>query len=176
MYLGATVYRIHGTNQPQTIGSAVSSGCFRLVNGDVIDLYERVNVGTKVIVRQTCRRSEYGHKGLHVQRMKLAGRLRAAAPSPASAQATLKAVKDRGELICGVNQGLPGFRRAERQGRVDRLDVDFCRAIAAAARRSEEGEIRAAVGRGAVRRAEEGRSRPPVAIRPGPMSREAGQG
>ncbi len=53
MYLGATVYRIHGTNQPQTIGSAVSSGCFRLVNGDVIDLYERVNVGTKVIVRQT---------------------------------------------------------------------------------------------------------------------------
>ncbi len=53
MYLGATVYRIHGTNQPQTIGSAVSSGCFRLVNGDVIDLFERVNVGTKVIVRQT---------------------------------------------------------------------------------------------------------------------------
>jgi len=52
MYLGATVYRIHGTNQPQTIGSAVSSGCFRLVNPDVIDLYGRVPVGTKVIVRQ----------------------------------------------------------------------------------------------------------------------------
>jgi lipoprotein-anchoring transpeptidase ErfK/SrfK len=52
MYLGTTVYRIHGTNQPQTIGSAVSSGCFRLVNSDVIDLYERVNVGTKVVVRQ----------------------------------------------------------------------------------------------------------------------------
>jgi len=52
MYLGATVYRIHGTNQPQTIGSAVSSGCFRLVNPDVIDLYDRVPVGTKVIVRQ----------------------------------------------------------------------------------------------------------------------------
>jgi lipoprotein-anchoring transpeptidase ErfK/SrfK len=52
LYLGATVYRIHGTNQPQTIGSAVSSGCFRLVNGDVIDLYERIPVGTKVIVRQ----------------------------------------------------------------------------------------------------------------------------
>ncbi|MGD9766995.1 MAG: L,D-transpeptidase [Pseudolabrys sp.] len=51
MYLGTTVYRIHGTNQPQTIGSAVSSGCFRLVNDDVIDLYERVNVGTKVIIR-----------------------------------------------------------------------------------------------------------------------------
>jgi len=52
LYLGATVYRIHGTNQPQTIGSAVSSGCFRLVNGDVIDLYDRIPVGTKVIVRQ----------------------------------------------------------------------------------------------------------------------------
>jgi lipoprotein-anchoring transpeptidase ErfK/SrfK len=52
LYLGGTVYRIHGTNQPQTIGSAVSSGCFRLVNGDVIDLYDRIPVGTKVIVRQ----------------------------------------------------------------------------------------------------------------------------
>jgi lipoprotein-anchoring transpeptidase ErfK/SrfK len=52
MYLGATVYRIHGTNQPDTIGHAVSSGCFRLVNADVIDLYDRVPVGTKVIIRQ----------------------------------------------------------------------------------------------------------------------------
>jgi lipoprotein-anchoring transpeptidase ErfK/SrfK len=52
LYLGATIYRIHGTNQPQTIGSAVSSGCFRLINPDVIDLYERIPVGTKVIVRQ----------------------------------------------------------------------------------------------------------------------------
>jgi lipoprotein-anchoring transpeptidase ErfK/SrfK len=53
LYLGNTIYRIHGTNQPQTIGSAVSSGCFRLVNPEVTDLYERVPVGTKVIVRQT---------------------------------------------------------------------------------------------------------------------------
>ena len=52
MYLGGTVYRIHGTNQPQTIGHAVSSGCFRLVNDDVIDLYDRVPVGTKVVIRQ----------------------------------------------------------------------------------------------------------------------------
>jgi lipoprotein-anchoring transpeptidase ErfK/SrfK len=51
LYLGATIYRIHGTNQPQTIGSAVSSGCFRLVNDDVADLYARVPVGTKVVVR-----------------------------------------------------------------------------------------------------------------------------
>jgi lipoprotein-anchoring transpeptidase ErfK/SrfK len=53
LYLGQTVYRIHGTNQPQTIGSAVSSGCFRLVNADVIDLYDRTPVGTKVVVRQS---------------------------------------------------------------------------------------------------------------------------
>jgi lipoprotein-anchoring transpeptidase ErfK/SrfK len=52
LYLGNTVYRIHGTNQPQTIGTAVSSGCFRLVNPDVIDLYDRVPVGTKVVVQQ----------------------------------------------------------------------------------------------------------------------------
>jgi len=52
MYLGNTVYRIHGTNAPETIGQAVSSGCFRLVNDDVIDLYDRVQVGTHVIVRQ----------------------------------------------------------------------------------------------------------------------------
>jgi lipoprotein-anchoring transpeptidase ErfK/SrfK len=51
MYLGATVYRIHGTNAPETIGHAVSSGCFRLVNEDIEDLYERVKVGAKVIVR-----------------------------------------------------------------------------------------------------------------------------
>jgi lipoprotein-anchoring transpeptidase ErfK/SrfK len=50
MNLGATVYRIHGTNAPETIGHAVSSGCFRLVNDDVIDLYSRVPVGTKVVV------------------------------------------------------------------------------------------------------------------------------
>jgi lipoprotein-anchoring transpeptidase ErfK/SrfK len=52
MYLGNTVYRIHGTNAPETIGHAVSSGCFRLVNDDVIDLYDRTPIGTRVIVRQ----------------------------------------------------------------------------------------------------------------------------
>src|SRR4029078_1501338 len=52
MYLGTTVYRIHGTNRPDTIGTKVSSGCFRLVNADVSDLYARVPVGTKVIIRQ----------------------------------------------------------------------------------------------------------------------------
>ena len=50
MYLGETEYRIHGTNNPDTIGKRVSSGCIRLTNEDVMDLYERVKVGTKVIV------------------------------------------------------------------------------------------------------------------------------
>lgn len=51
LYLGSTLYRIHGSNQPWTIGHAVSSGCIRMRNQDVTDLYERVGVGTKVIVR-----------------------------------------------------------------------------------------------------------------------------
>ncbi len=50
LYLGKTVYRIHGTNQPSTIGSFVSSGCIRLINEDVMDLYTRVKVGTRVVV------------------------------------------------------------------------------------------------------------------------------
>jgi len=50
MYLGGTEYRIHGTNAPATIGTHVSSGCIRLTNEDVTDLYSRVNVGAKVIV------------------------------------------------------------------------------------------------------------------------------
>jgi lipoprotein-anchoring transpeptidase ErfK/SrfK len=50
LYLGDTLYRIHGTNAPWTIGHNVSSGCIRMRNEDVIDLYERVNVGTKVVV------------------------------------------------------------------------------------------------------------------------------
>jgi lipoprotein-anchoring transpeptidase ErfK/SrfK len=50
MYLSGSVYRIHGTNAPESIGTQVSSGCIRLVNEDVIDLYNRVHVGTKVIV------------------------------------------------------------------------------------------------------------------------------
>jgi lipoprotein-anchoring transpeptidase ErfK/SrfK len=58
MYLGGTVYRIHGTNAPGTIGTHVSSGCIRLTNQDVADLYSRVNVGTKVIVLPTDRRAD----------------------------------------------------------------------------------------------------------------------
>ena len=50
MYLGSSLYRIHGSNEPETIGQAVSSGCFRMTNDDVVDLYQRVRVGSKVIV------------------------------------------------------------------------------------------------------------------------------
>jgi lipoprotein-anchoring transpeptidase ErfK/SrfK len=51
MYLGSTLYRIHGSNEPETIGQAVSSGCFRMTNDDVTDLYGRVSVGTTVIIK-----------------------------------------------------------------------------------------------------------------------------
>jgi lipoprotein-anchoring transpeptidase ErfK/SrfK len=50
MYLGSSLYRIHGSNEPWTIGQAVSSGCIRMRNEDVIDLYDKVKVGTKVVV------------------------------------------------------------------------------------------------------------------------------
>jgi len=51
MYLGGSLYRIHGTNEPHTIGQNVSSGCIRMMNDDVVDLYNRVPVGTRVVVR-----------------------------------------------------------------------------------------------------------------------------
>ena len=51
MYLGSSLYRIHGSNEPETIGEAVSSGCFRMTNEDVEDLYKRVRIGTTVIVQ-----------------------------------------------------------------------------------------------------------------------------
>ena len=50
IYIGGTLYRIHGSNEPDTIGQAVSSGCIRMTNNDVTDLYDRVQVGAKVVV------------------------------------------------------------------------------------------------------------------------------
>lgn len=50
MYLGSSLYRIHGSNEPRTIGQAVSSGCIRMTNEDVVDLYDRVRVGSKVVI------------------------------------------------------------------------------------------------------------------------------
>ena len=52
LYLGSSLYRIHGSNEPDTIGQAVSSGCIRMLNDDVIDLYQRVGVGTRVVVQR----------------------------------------------------------------------------------------------------------------------------
>ena len=63
MYIGGTVYRIHGTNAPSTIGKKVSSGCIRMLNEDVTDLYSRVNVGTKVVVLPDGHRTPVAQSG-----------------------------------------------------------------------------------------------------------------
>jgi lipoprotein-anchoring transpeptidase ErfK/SrfK len=60
MYLGGTVYRIHGTNNPSTIGGHVSSGCIRMTNNDVIDLYARTSIGTRVVVLPAERHASAG--------------------------------------------------------------------------------------------------------------------
>jgi lipoprotein-anchoring transpeptidase ErfK/SrfK len=52
LYIGSTIYRIHGSNEPETIGEAVSSGCIRMTNEDVTDLYSRARVGARVIVQR----------------------------------------------------------------------------------------------------------------------------
>jgi lipoprotein-anchoring transpeptidase ErfK/SrfK len=66
LYLGNTIYRIHGTNAPHTIGQRVSSGCIRLTNDDVADLYSRVNLGTRVVVLpQTGRQASSGNRPVH---------------------------------------------------------------------------------------------------------------
>jgi lipoprotein-anchoring transpeptidase ErfK/SrfK len=67
MYLSGSVYRIHGTNAPSTIGGRVSSGCIRMVNEDVMDLYSRVQVGTKVVVLPMSdhRRAGAGQNGIY---------------------------------------------------------------------------------------------------------------
>ena len=66
MYLSGSVYRIHGTNAPSTIGGRVSSGCIRMVNEDVIDLYNRVQVGSKVVVLpMTERRASTSRNGIY---------------------------------------------------------------------------------------------------------------
>ena len=52
LYLGSSLYRIHGSNEPDTIGAAVSSGCIRMTNADVQDLYDRVRIGTKIVVQR----------------------------------------------------------------------------------------------------------------------------
>jgi lipoprotein-anchoring transpeptidase ErfK/SrfK len=92
LYLGNTEYRIHGTNDPSTIGKHVSSGCIRLQNTDIIDLYSRVGLGTKVVVLPNDQRrvSLGGGDGLGVNGVVLeqagSGRMSAQVPVPAAAQ------------------------------------------------------------------------------------------
>ena len=141
LYLGATVYRIHGTNQPETIGNAVSSGCFRLANGDVIDLFARVPVGTKVIIRHAAPLTTLS--GSREQKPMSTRSVRTSSPCwpvwrcsrrcrPRCNAATLDDVRQRGTLDCGVSQGLAGFSEQDAQGAWSGFDVDFCRAVAAA--------------------------------------------
>jgi hypothetical protein len=80
MYLGETEYRIHGTNKPETIGKRVSSGCIRLTNEDVADLYTRVKIGAKVIVLPATRPNAATHRPLLGAPAEAAFRL----PDPAS--------------------------------------------------------------------------------------------
>ena len=65
MYLSGTFYRIHGTNAPSTIGSRATAGCIRMANEDVIDLYDRVKVGTKVVVMPATERHASGWFGTY---------------------------------------------------------------------------------------------------------------
>jgi lipoprotein-anchoring transpeptidase ErfK/SrfK len=82
LYLGNTEYRIHGTNDPSTIGKHVSSGCIRLQNADIIDLYSRVGVGTKVVVLPNDQRRALLDDGrrIAVQDAPTAGRMSAQIP------------------------------------------------------------------------------------------------
>jgi lipoprotein-anchoring transpeptidase ErfK/SrfK len=77
LYLGNSAYRIHGTNQPSTIGGRVSSGCIRMLNEDVIDLYNRVNIGTKVVVLPDTGRGVAAAASRERQPTNVAGPLRA---------------------------------------------------------------------------------------------------
>jgi hypothetical protein len=92
LYLGNTEYRIHGTNDPSTIGKHVSSGCIRLQNADIIDLYGRVGIGTKVVVLPNDQRrvsldggNGPGLNGVVLEQAR-SGRRSAQVPVPAAAQ------------------------------------------------------------------------------------------
>jgi lipoprotein-anchoring transpeptidase ErfK/SrfK len=87
LYLGNTEYRIHGTNDPSTIGKHVSSGCIRLQNADIIDLYSRVGVGTKVVVLPNDQRRALLNDGRRVlQDAPIAARRSAETPVQPAAQ------------------------------------------------------------------------------------------
>jgi hypothetical protein len=112
LYLGNTVYRIHGTNQPSTIGTFVSSGCIRLTNEHVMDLYSRVKVGTRVVVLPGDRRqppprlrSRPCHPAM--------GRSRQPRPNAAGRDGTMN-IQDPAPL----SNRSPSFQRNTRRSRV----------------------------------------------------------
>jgi lipoprotein-anchoring transpeptidase ErfK/SrfK len=98
LYLGHTLYRIHGTNQPSTIGSFVSSGCIRLLNSDIEDLYDRVQVGTRVVVLPAADGATVANTG----------NAPAQAPAPAAAPAMHRA-RDNGDAAMQPFGGITLF-------------------------------------------------------------------
>jgi lipoprotein-anchoring transpeptidase ErfK/SrfK len=100
LYLGNTEYRIHGTNDPSTIGKQVSSGCIRLQNADIIDLYGRVGVGTKVVVLPNDqRRVSLDDGGRTALPQGSSGRMTAQIPVPPVAQARSRPVTAGGSTL-----------------------------------------------------------------------------
>jgi lipoprotein-anchoring transpeptidase ErfK/SrfK len=99
LYLGDTLYRIHGTNQPSTIGSFVSSGCIRLTNEDITDLYARVKVGTRVVVLPA--RQQVAAAGAPVD---LSGRDSALTPSRAPAPEVARKRYKPEEIVAKLRQ------------------------------------------------------------------------
>ncbi len=144
LYLGNTVYRIHGTNQPRTIGAAVSSGCFRMVNLTLSIL--RQNAGghlggrearadVVIVLRELTMRKFFGLNSLTglLIGCAIAAVIGAAAVAYERYDTkTLKRTIRRDAVFCGVNTGLPGFSNVDDKGNCSGFDVDFCRAIAAA--------------------------------------------
>jgi hypothetical protein len=104
LYLGDSLYRIHGTNQPSTIGSFVSSGCIRLTNEDITDLYSRVKVGTRVVVLS-------GKERPGAPPPVASSRGPAAAVTRAPADVAAKKRKPEQEATTGAAQGAPSAAR-----------------------------------------------------------------
>ena len=101
MYLGSSVYRIHGTNDPSTIGKFVSSGCIRLTNEDVTDLFSRVDVGTKVVVLPKTGAPHFEAKGTITVRPTAA-----VAPRPVAARSDRQAM-NLSTSVAVLSQGSP---------------------------------------------------------------------
>ena len=95
MYLGNTDYRIHGTNDPSSIGKHMSSGCIRLLNADVIDLYSRVGIGTKVIVLPNDQRQAAIGGGNRIASEEVAQDSRIASPKVSARPASIELARHR---------------------------------------------------------------------------------